>query len=85
MRTIGLILLLPALSLAQTPPSGGPGLAAHNRIERIDHHIALADKSAFWDARLKDQIQDYSRALDQINALRPVRYHYRDAGKAALH
>lgn len=40
--------------------------------------------STLSDARLKDQVQDYSHALDQINALRPVRYHYRDAGKAAF-
>ena len=36
------------------------------------------------DARLKDQVQDYAGALDQVNSLRPVRYHYRDAGKAAF-
>jgi len=40
--------------------------------------------SSLSDARLKDQVQDYTHALDQINALRPVRYHYRDAGKAAF-
>ncbi len=40
--------------------------------------------STLSDARLKDQVQDYGHALDQINALRPVRYHYRDAGKAAF-
>jgi hypothetical protein len=33
---------------------------------------------------LKDEIADYSGALDRINALRPVSYHYRDAGKAAF-
>jgi trimeric autotransporter adhesin len=40
--------------------------------------------STLSDARLKDHIQDYTHALDQINALRPVRYHYRDAGTAAF-
>jgi len=40
--------------------------------------------STLSDARLKDQVHDYTRALDQINALRPVRYRYRDAGKAAF-
>ena len=40
--------------------------------------------STLSDARLKDQIQDYTNALDRINALHPVRYHYRDAGKAAF-
>ncbi len=40
--------------------------------------------STLSDARLKDQIADYSGALDRINALRPVSYHYRDAGKAAF-
>lgn len=40
--------------------------------------------STLSDARLKDEVQDYTRALDQINALRPVSYHYRDAGKAAF-
>ncbi|MDZ4811061.1 MAG: tail fiber domain-containing protein [Pseudomonadota bacterium] len=40
--------------------------------------------SSLSDARLKDQVQDYTHALDQINALRPVRYHYREAGKAAF-
>jgi len=40
--------------------------------------------SSLSDARLKDQVHDYAGALDQINALRPVRYHYRDAGKAAF-
>ncbi len=40
--------------------------------------------SSLSDARLKDQVQDYSHALEQISALRPVRYHYRDAGKAAF-
>jgi hypothetical protein len=40
--------------------------------------------STLSDARLKDQVADYSGALDDINALRPVSYHYRDAGKAAF-
>lgn len=40
--------------------------------------------STLSDARLKDQIVDYAGALDRINALRPVTYHYRDAGKAAF-
>jgi hypothetical protein len=40
--------------------------------------------STLSDARLKDQIADYSGALGRINALRPVTYHYRDAGKAAF-
>jgi hypothetical protein len=40
--------------------------------------------STLSDARLKDQIADYSGALDRINALRPVTYHYRDAGTAAF-
>jgi len=40
--------------------------------------------STLSDARLKDQVVDYAGALDQINALRSVRYHYRDAGKAAF-
>lgn len=40
--------------------------------------------STLSDARLKDQVADYTGALDQINALRPVSYHYRDAGKAAF-
>ena len=40
--------------------------------------------STLSDARLKDQVVDYAGALDQIDALRPVRYHYRDAGKAAF-
>ncbi len=40
--------------------------------------------STLSDARLKDEVQDYTHALDQISALRPVRYHYRDAGKAAF-
>ncbi len=40
--------------------------------------------STLSDARLKDQVVDYTRALDQINALRPVRFHYRDAGKSAF-
>ncbi|MGE4070293.1 MAG: tail fiber domain-containing protein [Lysobacterales bacterium] len=40
--------------------------------------------STLSDARLKDQIADYSGALDRINALRPVSYHYRNAGKAAF-
>lgn len=38
--------------------------------------------STFSDARLKDHVEDYSGALDRINALRAVRYHYREAGKA---
>lgn len=40
--------------------------------------------STLSDARLKDHVADYTRALDQINALRPVSYHYRDAGNAAF-
>jgi hypothetical protein len=40
--------------------------------------------STLSDARLKDQVSDYVGALDRINALRPVTYHYRDAGKAAF-
>ncbi|WP_170113298.1 tail fiber domain-containing protein [Ahniella affigens] len=40
--------------------------------------------STLSDLRLKDQVEDYSGALDQINALRAVRYHYKDAGKAAF-
>ncbi len=40
--------------------------------------------STLSDARLKDQVADYAGALDRINALRPVTYHYRDAGKAAF-
>ena len=40
--------------------------------------------SMLSDARLKDKIQDYTGGIEQINALRPVRYHYRDAGKAAF-
>lgn len=40
--------------------------------------------SVLSDARLKDQVTDYSGALDRINALRPVRYHYANAGKSAF-
>jgi len=40
--------------------------------------------STLSDARLKDQVHDYTHALNQINALRPVRYHYTDGGKAAF-
>jgi len=40
--------------------------------------------SALSDARLKEQVADYSGALDRINALRPVTYRYLDAGKAAF-
>jgi trimeric autotransporter adhesin len=40
--------------------------------------------STLSDARLKDQVADYTRALDRINALHPVSYHYRNAGKAAF-
>jgi trimeric autotransporter adhesin len=36
------------------------------------------------DARLKDQVTNYIGALDRINALRTVTYHYKDAGKAAF-
>lgn len=36
------------------------------------------------DARLKDHVHDYTGALDQINALRPVNYHYIEGGKAAF-
>jgi len=38
--------------------------------------------STLSDARLKDQVNDYIGALDRINALRPVTYRYKDAGKA---
>jgi trimeric autotransporter adhesin len=40
--------------------------------------------STLSDARLKNQVNDYTGALDRINALRPVRYHYKDAGKASF-
>ena len=36
------------------------------------------------DARLKDHVVDYTHALDRINALRPVNYHYKAAGTAAF-
>ena len=38
--------------------------------------------SSFSDARLKSDVGNYSGALDQIAALRPVHYRYTDAGKA---
>jgi len=38
--------------------------------------------SSFSDARLKSDVSNYSGALDQIAALRPVHYRYTDAGKA---
>ena len=34
------------------------------------------------DARLKKNVADYTGALDQIGALRPVYYEYKDAGKS---
>ena len=34
------------------------------------------------DARLKKNVSDYTGALDQISALRPVYYEYKDAGKS---
>jgi hypothetical protein len=40
--------------------------------------------STLSDARLKDGVTDYVGALDQINALRPVSFRYRNAGKAAF-
>jgi hypothetical protein len=40
--------------------------------------------STLSDARLKDHVHDYTGALDQINALRPVNYHYIEGGKAAF-
>jgi len=36
------------------------------------------------DARLKNQVHGFSGALDRINALRPVNYHYVQGGKAAF-
>jgi hypothetical protein len=39
---------------------------------------------ALSDARLKDQVADYTDALDRINALRPVTYRYTAAGSAAF-
>jgi len=36
------------------------------------------------DARLKNQVHEFSGALDRINALRPVNYHYIQGGKAAF-
>ena len=36
------------------------------------------------DARLKDRVIDYTNALDRINALRPVNYHYIEGGRAAF-
>lgn len=38
--------------------------------------------STLSDARLKSDVNNYSGALDQIAALRPVHYRYSDAGKA---
>jgi hypothetical protein len=38
--------------------------------------------STLSDARLKKDVHDYTGALDQINALRPVHYAYIDGGKA---
>ncbi|MBK9654671.1 MAG: tail fiber domain-containing protein [Rhodanobacteraceae bacterium] len=38
--------------------------------------------STLSDARLKSDVGNYSGALDQIAALRPVHYRYTDAGKA---
>lgn len=40
--------------------------------------------STLSDGRLKDQIANYTGALERVNALRPVTYHYRNAGKAAF-
>ncbi len=65
----------------------GPGVGGTLRM-RLDNTGQLQTTtgtiSTLSDARLKDQVVDYTRALDQINALRPVRFHYRDAGKAAF-
>jgi hypothetical protein len=63
----------------------GPTGTMHMRLSNTGQlQTTTGTISSLSDARLKDQVHDYAGALDQINALRPVRYHYRDAGKAAF-
>jgi len=63
----------------------GPTGTMHMRLSNTGQlQTTSGTISSLSDARLKDQVHDYAGALDQINALRPVRYHYRDAGKAAF-
>jgi len=65
-----------------SPGAGGNLRMRLNNVGQLQ--TSTGTISTLSDARLKDQVQDYTHALDQINALRPVRYHYRDAGKAAF-
>jgi len=70
---------------SETTDSPGAGGTMHMRLSTDGQlQTTTGTISSLSDARLKDQVQDYTQALDQINALRPVRYHYRDAGKAAF-
>ena len=38
--------------------------------------------ATFSDARLKKNVSDYTGALAQVSALRPVNYEYREPGKS---
>ena len=67
---------------ADNPGAGGTLRMRLNSVGQLQ--TTTGTISTLSDARLKDQIQDYTNALDRINALHPVRYHYRDAGKAAF-
>jgi len=70
---------------SSTTDNPGLGGTMHMRLSNIGQlQTATGTISTLSDARLKDQVVDYAGALDQIDALRPVRYHYRDAGKAAF-
>ena len=68
-----------------TADNPGPAGTMHMRLSTSGQlQTTTGTIGSLSDARLKDQVHDYAGALDQINALRPVRYHYRDAGKAAF-
>jgi hypothetical protein len=70
---------------SNTTDNPGAGGTLHMRLSTDGQlQTTTGTISTLSDARLKDQVVDYAGALDQINALHPVRYHYRDAGKAAF-
>lgn len=70
---------------SDTTDDPGAGGTLHMRLSTTGQlQTTTGTISTLSDARLKDEVEDYTHALDQISALRPVRYHYRDAGKAAF-
>jgi trimeric autotransporter adhesin len=65
--------------------TAGPGGSIVMRLNQFGQlQTSSGVISALSDARLKDEVADYSGALDRINALRPVTYLYKEAGKAAF-